>query len=628
MFRDVEALIALHFHAVNFGHSNPDRWSEMFDVLAAAGLVSGRFEYLNFVFDPAARDAQSLDRLFAVLAVALIAAMILAVLAWSWTLRKQVAARTGELAESEERFALAVEGTDAGIWDWKVKTGLVYRSPRFFRMLGYAEGELAQDAATSLDLIHPDDLAVTRKALDQHLGERVPYDAEVRMRHRLGHYIWVEARGQAVWDDDGEPIRMAGSVTDITDRVEAIVELRAAKARLCATIKQAGEAIITIDERQDIQVFNRAAEDLFGFSEDAAQQMNLDDLIPELHRAAHRRHVAKFLGSSEGIQSMNVPGEISGLRKDGSEFPAEATISTFMANGTRLGTVMIRDISERKRWEHQLRAAMEEAQFANRSKTEFLANTSHELRTPMNAIIGFSEMLMAGIAGEPTPQQTEYFKDIHGSALHLLGVINDILDLSRIEADVTKLDESVVDILKVVRSPMRIVAERAARGKLTLLNQVPDNFPKLQADKRIVKQILINLLSNAVKFTRAGGTVTVGAHVFHDRSIEIWVSDTGIGMDKRDFTKAVTAFGQIDGDLNRKFEGTGLGLSLVKSQLAAHGGELLISSDPGHGTTMTARFPPERTIESRRGPESHQRRTPPEVNDILPEQPTAKTGAG
>ena len=220
MFRDVEALIALHFHAVNFGHSNPDRWSEMFDVLAAAGLVSGRFEYPKFVFDPAARDAQSLDRLFAVLAVALIAALILAVLAWSWTLRKQVAARTGELAESEERFALAVEGTDAGIWDWKVKTGLVYRSPRFFRMLGYAEGELAQDAATSFDLIHPDDLSVTRKALDQHLGERAPYDAEVRMRHRLGHYIWVEARGQAVWDDNGEPIRMAGSVTDITDRVD------------------------------------------------------------------------------------------------------------------------------------------------------------------------------------------------------------------------------------------------------------------------------------------------------------------------------------------------------------------------------------------------------------------------
>ena len=349
------------------------------------------------------------------------------------------------------------------------------------------------------------------------------------MRHRLGHYIWVEARGQAVWDDNGEPIRMAGSVTDITDRVEAIVELRAAKARLCATIKQAGEAIITIDERQDIQVFNRAAEDLFGFSEDAAQEMNLDDLIPELHRAAHRRHVAKFLGSSEGIQSMNVPGEISGLRKDGSEFPAEATISTFMANGTRLGTVMIRDISERKRWEHQLRAAMEEAQFANRSKTEFLANTSHELRTPMNAIIGFSEMLMAGIAGEPTPRQTEYFKDIHGSALHLLGVINDILDLSRIEADVTKLDESVVDILKVVRSPMRIVAERAARGKLTLLNQVPDNFPKLQADKRIVKQILINLLSNAVKFTRAGGTVTVRMLGARQRSLSGQLADRHAG---------------------------------------------------------------------------------------------------
>lgn len=214
----------------------------------------------------------------------------------------------------------------------------------------------------------------------------------------------------------------------------------------------------------------------------------------------------------------------------------------------------------------------------------------------MNAIIGFSELLMTGVPGKATTKQAEYFEDIHGSALHLLGVINEILDLSKIESGEVELRETDLEIFSVVGSCLRILAERAAKGDLILLNQVSPDVPFLKADERILRQILINLLSNSVKFTEPGGCVTVGAHVIHDGSLEIWVSDTGIGMSKQDIPKAVTAFGQIDGDLNRKFEGAGLGLPLVKSQMDAHGGFLIIASQPGAGTTMTVRFPPGRTV--------------------------------
>ncbi|MBT4710279.1 MAG: PAS domain S-box protein [Alphaproteobacteria bacterium] len=624
------------------------------------------------------------------------------------------------LRSSEERFALAVAGIDAGLWDWTHNTGESYRSPRWHEILGLSNETFPPTREAFFALIHPDDVQPFRDAIQGHIADLLPFDIIIRVRHANGHYIWVHERGQAVWDEAGNILRMVGSITDISKRKWAEEELRryevivanssdmialmdrdykylaanqaylrpfgktkdqvvgfpvksllgdkllhekikpnfekllsgdevhyqewitfpggwrahldvsyspyvgasgeilgmviiardisehfevagkldAATGRLASIIGQAGEAIITIDEHQDIQLFNQAAAELFGYTSDSATKLNLDDLIPELHCDAHRKHVAKFLGSTDNQRLMNVPGEISGLRKDGSKFPAEATISSFVSNGEKLGTVMIRDISDRVQWENRLRDASNEAQLANRAKTEFLANTSHELRTPMNAIIGFTELLMAGVPGDPTTRQLEYFKDIHGSSLHLLGVINDILDLSKIEADVVNLKESDIELPQAVESTIRILSERADRGGLTLLNQVPDALPWLRADARILKQILINLLSNAVKFTEPGGTITVGAHVIHDGCVEIWVSDTGIGMDKNDIAKAMTAFGQVDGALNRSFEGTGLGLPLVKSQLEAHGGMLIVASARGTGTTMTIRFPDYRSIVS------------------------------
>ncbi len=271
--------------------------------------------------------------------------------------------------------------------------------------------------------------------------------------------------------------------------------------------------------------------------------------------------------------------------------------------GSRLGQVMERNRVElalraaKQNAEHSAemaRAAMLEAQAANRAKTEFLANMSHELRTPLNAIIGFSDMMMSGLAGPNNMEKhTEYSQDINESGRHLLELINDILDLAKIEAGALELDEQLVDISRIATSCITLIKERAHERGLELTCDLGDQTPVLRGDERKLKQILINLLSNAVKFTPRGGSVTLTA-VHCEDGFDIRVADTGIGIAKEDIWKALAPFTQVDSDLARTFEGTGLGLPLTKALVELHDGVLAIVSDIGVGTTVVARFPKER----------------------------------
>ena len=237
-----------------------------------------------------------------------------------------------------------------------------------------------------------------------------------------------------------------------------------------------------------------------------------------------------------------------------------------------------------------------ELQAASRAKTEFLANMSHELRTPLNAVIGFSEAIMNRMFGPlGNDRYAEYAGDIHASGAHLLGIINDILDLSKIEAGRMELNEEPVDLIRTVEDAARIVHERAAAAGLKLAVEASEVLPRLWADERAIKQILINLLSNAIKFTPAGGTVTVAAAPDGD-TLTLSVRDTGVGMDHADVPKALAPFAQVDGSLAGPHEGTGLGLPLVKSLAELHGGELAIDTAPGKGTAVRISFPATRTV--------------------------------
>ncbi|MGF1592358.1 MAG: ATP-binding protein [Kiloniellaceae bacterium] len=254
------------------------------------------------------------------------------------------------------------------------------------------------------------------------------------------------------------------------------------------------------------------------------------------------------------------------------------------------------DVTEDKAAEQALLRAKQAAETANRAKSSFLATMSHELRTPLNAVIGFAQLLEQQRSGPIGDEKyREYIGHIRESGEHLLAMINDILDLSRVESGHSPLNESAIDLDDLVRRTVALMEAKARDGGLCLSLGLPDHLPRLRGDERAIKQVLLNLLANAVKFTPAGGDILIEVDCVGD-TVELSVRDNGIGIAPADQGRVFEPFVQVDSELNRRFEGTGLGLPLVRSLIEQHGGRILLESAPGEGTCVRVRFPAERLI--------------------------------
>ena len=261
-----------------------------------------------------------------------------------------------------------------------------------------------------------------------------------------------------------------------------------------------------------------------------------------------------------------------------------------------------REITARLRCEEALFEAQRQAELANRVKSEFLANMSHELRTPLNAITGFSEVMRNELLGPiGNPKYREYVQDIHASGRRLVDIIDDVFDLAQAESATLELDEEDFDVARVVGAARMSAWEHARKGGIELELEIDDGLPMLRADKAKLGRILAYLLSNAIKFTPAGGKVTLQCRCRWRGGHEFRISDTGIGMDPADIATALAPFRQIDSQINRRFEGTGLGLTLTKALVDLHGGSLDLESEPGVGTLVTVGMPPERVVRSPAG---------------------------
>ncbi|MBA4370170.1 MAG: hypothetical protein C0418_01140 [Coriobacteriaceae bacterium] len=398
------------------------------------------------------------------------------------------------LRESSERFDLAVKGTNDGIWDWDIETATNYFSPRFLELLDYGPGELTHELATWESLLHPDDQARALESTRQHLEERVPHDMEYRMRAKSGQYRWFRARGQAIWDGSGKPLRMAGSVTDITER--------------------------------------KAAED-------------------ELAR--HREHLEELVEAR-------------------TKELAQANAELDQAN-------------------EELQATNEELVEATAAKDEFLAGMSHELRTPLNSVIGFSGLLLSGAAGLLNDEQRKQIGMISSSGHHLLGLINDILDIARVESRQVVLTPQVLDPGEVMAEVVDSIRPLADEKGLELRSEVTAGVGSFLGDRRLVAQVLTNLCANAVKYTDAGG-VGVQCRACRQGGFEYEVTDTGPGIPKKDLERIFDRFVRLERHGDTLQSGTGLGLALAALLAREHGGDITVRSVVGEGSVFTARFAP------------------------------------
>lgn len=372
-------------------------------------------------------------------------------------------------------------------------------------------------------------------------------------------------------------------------------KIKATHKRYANILEIATDSIISINSMHEIITFNHGAEVCFGYKASEVIGENVNILIPEEFHHNHSKEIDGFAHGNDKSRLMASRSSILGRKKQGDTFLGEGTISKIVEDGEMYLTIILRDMTDRIAREEELENAMVAAELANRSKSAFLANMSHELRTPLNAIIGFSSIMMEpSITHHDEKKYLEYSKDINDSGQHLLGLICDLLDLSKIEAGKVELNEQQVDPLVLIQSSINFIKVRADDENIDVIVEESGLDTEIDADARMLKQMLANLLSNAVKFTPSGGKITVGHGLCADGSYSIKVTDTGIGISREHINAVTDAFWQADSKHQRSNEGTGLGLPLVKSLIELHGGTMVIQSEVDAGTTVELIFPAER----------------------------------
>jgi PAS domain S-box-containing protein len=382
------------------------------------------------------------------------------------------------------------------------------------------------------------------------------------------------------------------TVTDITETKIMERAERDIRDRLRAVIDHLPAGLVLKDGNGVHMLANQQFQELYGLQGREVIGSTAAEHFPEVQAEVIAEQDRTVLRTGIPMEA-----EMEVTRLDGEKvFCMITRFPVLDSSGHAIGVGSIHvNISEIKEKERQLRIARDEAERANHAKSAFLANMSHELRTPLNAIIGFSEIMEQGLFGPlGNPQYRGYAEDIRRSASHLLSIISDILDLSKIEAGRMELHEELIDIAQVVGSCRTIVKEAAANAELSLRIDVPEDLPPLYADKRSVRQILLNLLSNSIKFTPSGGRIMVGARLEPNGEFALVVSDTGVGMTADGIEIVLQPFGQIESAHTRTHNGTGLGLPISKSLAEIHGGSMTVESTVGEGTEITVRFPARR----------------------------------
>ncbi len=511
------------------------------------------------------------------------------------------------IKKSQERFNDAIESISEGFVLFDENDRLVICNSRYRDFYSYSDEDAQPGVHTrALGRLDVDSGAVILDGtVDEYLDRRDNHQDLLQKPYIIylkdGRILQTRDRktasgGIVSTQEDVTEFRLAqAELEKYHNELEARVKERTQQLqKLSLAVEQSPNAVFITDTEGTIEYINSKFTKLTGYT--------VEEIIGQNPRILKSNETPRELYSDlwQTIQSGNEwRGEIKDKRKDGSHFWVYESIAPVKdENGIITHYVATHeDISKRKDAEFSVHQALEQAEVANRAKSDLMANMSHELRTPLNAVIGFSESMMEETFGPVgSDKNREYLNDIHQSGQHLLELINDILDASAIEAGALELHEENVSMTDVVDASIRLVKPRAEAGKVAVTSSLVPKMPLIYADQRRVKQVMLNLLSNAIKFTEEGGEVYVSSQLNNDGSLAVMVDDTGVGMNANEVKKALSTFGQVDSGLDRKHEGTGLGLPLTKGLIELHGGTLEVKSEKGRGTMITVTFPKERVI--------------------------------
>jgi len=503
-----------------------------------------------------------------------------------------------KLQEATERFELAVAGTADGVWDWNIVTGAVYYAPRFKELLGYSADTTDFPAIfeSFSSRLHVDDLGPTQAAILRAIETNTPYEAEYRLRTRDGEWRWFRARGATHRDPQGQAVRMAGAISDVTQARANDEQIKVATALLEEAQSVARMGNWSLDLATGKVHWSKQVYALFGRRE-ADGPPDYASVLSDYHPDDSRALDAAVRACTAEGKPYSLVLRTSGLRSSETRYVRGEGRARFDASGKVVGLFgTATDVTAEVESREALLKAQATAEAASHAKSEFLANMSHEIRTPLTAILGFADFLREdGDVGHAPTRRLQTIDTIRNAGTHLLTVINDILDISKIEANKMTVERVATPLTTILHEVAGLIRPRAAGKGVTLTASLASPVPDLiLSDPTRLRQILMNLVGNAAKFTDAG-SVSITARAVpraQGQMLVIDVDDTGPGMTTEQAGHLFKAFSQADSTVTRKHGGTGLGLTICRRLAALMGGEVTLArTEPGKGSCFRVELP-------------------------------------
>ncbi|WP_320196315.1 PAS domain-containing sensor histidine kinase [Agrobacterium rosae] len=538
---------------------------------------------------------------------------ILLVILYAYYMQVKRARTADEIfVESNLRVETALSRGRCGLWDFDLSTRRMFWSTSLYEILGLPPKTEPLSFSDAARMMHSEEGNLYELARSVGCGDLRQIDQIFRMRHAHGHYVWLRARAQVIRTSNGP--RVIGIAMDVTEQHRLAQRYAEADQRLADAIESTSEAFVLWDKNDRLVMCNAHFQQAYGLPDSvlvagtersvvnaAACRPVVERRVADPDQSGLSRTTEVQLADARWLQINDRRTRDGGLVSVGTNITLLKRHEERLRDSEKRLMATIGDLSaSRHKLERQktelsdananYQAEKERAEAANTAKSEFLANMSHELRTPLNAILGFSEILLAEMFGPVgSPKYSEYARDIHDSGKHLLNVINDILDMSKIEAGHMRINREKVDLVPLVEETLRLTAIQAAQKNIAIQQRVCRDM-HMTGDRRAMKQIMLNLLSNAVKFTGNGGRVELRTHV-HEKGLMLTIADTGIGIPSAAIDKIGQPFEQVQSQYAKSQGGSGLGLAISRSLVKLHGGTMKIRSCVGKGTVVTLFIP-------------------------------------